>query len=159
MAVRALSAAVVVGLLPAALGFQIAVNVLTPVSAGACPRFHGLNHGAACGVRPSPDRLLCRFPWVDRAGASLHMTRLRMCMHGTGRASVFLRLPRAAPSSQRHRTPALRLHPPPPAMKLAMGASFEDMVAAAGTRPLHHIQIRAKPGRREGGVTRESGGY
>jgi hypothetical protein len=53
MARRALSAAVVVGLLPVALGFQTAVSGLTPLSAGACPRFHGMSH-ACCVRRPSP---------------------------------------------------------------------------------------------------------
>ncbi len=98
---------------------------------------------------------LCRGLWrrvcTSLVCTSLHMTLLRLCMHVAGRASVSLRAPRVVPSFQRHRTPALRLHPQPPAMKLAMVASFEDIVAAAGTSPLQHSQIGAKPRRREGG--------
>jgi hypothetical protein len=90
---------------------------------------------------------------------SLHMTLLRMYVHVAGRASVSLRAPRAAPSFQRHRTPALRLHPQPPSMKLAMVASFEDMVAAAGTWPYSTGRSEPSQGGERVGATCEFGRY
>ena len=58
---RGTCAAIVAGLLPAAMGFQAAVGSLAPSAAGArpCPRFHGLLGSAENRIRVAPGGARC----------------------------------------------------------------------------------------------------